>query len=175
MVPIFKLLSENGIITNVSDLSLFTRADAIAMGCIFAINEQYISRLVLRWGYGLRVTLLTIFALASLSHCELKGNLKSISITIGGTHGTIANLLIGIMLIYSIHIKKGWWHKLLNNKIAIYTGTLSYSLYLWQQFFIHKTAAWYNSFPVDLLLIAICALVSYHFIEKPFLKLKKLI
>lgn len=121
------------------------------------------------------VTLMALFALATLTHFGLKSILKPIFITIGGTHGTIANLLIGVILIYSIHFKKGWWHKLLNHKIVVYIGRLSYSLYLWQQLFIHDSTAWYTSFPINLLFIAICALGSYYFIEKPFLKLKALI
>jgi hypothetical protein len=73
LVPIFKLLSQNGIIRNASDLSLFTRADAIAMGCLFAMNQKCISGFVLKRINALLVKLLVLFALATLSHCLLNG------------------------------------------------------------------------------------------------------
>ena len=101
--------------------------------------------------------------------------IKLLAIAFGGSHGTIANFLIGLILIKSITLKHGWWFRLLNHRIMVWIGTLSYSLYLWQQFFIHNSFNCYNSFPINLLLIVIFALTSYHFIEKPFLRLKSLI
>ena len=176
LVPIVKVLSNFKIIPNISDLSLFTRADAIAIGCLFAIHKAIIEVFLFKKErLFIYLLLIGILVLGILSPYGIGTTLKALSIAIAGTHGTIANLLIGLILIYSIQIQKGWWYKVLNHKTAVYIGTLSYSLYLWQQFFIHDTIKWYNKFPVNLLFIIICAMGSYYLIEKPFLKLKSLI
>lgn len=61
-------------------------------------------------------------------------------------------------------------HRLLNFGWVMWVGTLSYSLYLWQQAFIYggfKMVA-----PINVIAIMLSALASYHIIERPFLKLK---
>jgi len=176
LVPTVKILSNYKIIPNISDLSLFTRADAIAIGCLFSIHKVNIEIKIFKRGDLFKYLMLTcIFVLGILSSYGTGKTFKGLSIAIGGTHGTLANLLIGLILIYSIKIQQGWWYKILNHKIAVYVGTLSYSLYLWQQFFIHNTIKWYNEFPLNILLMICCTMVSYYLIEKPFLKLKNLI
>jgi peptidoglycan/LPS O-acetylase OafA/YrhL len=56
-------------------------------------------------------------------------------------------------------------------------GILSYSLYVWQEFFLVPvynpvSRYWWTRFPQNILLIAVAAVLSYNFIEKPFLKIK---
>jgi peptidoglycan/LPS O-acetylase OafA/YrhL len=59
--------------------------------------------------------------------------------------------------------------RLLNSRPLTWIGVLSYSLYLWQQLLTHsKTPAWW-----DLPALFAIALVSYHFIERPFLVFKE--
>jgi peptidoglycan/LPS O-acetylase OafA/YrhL len=51
---------------------------------------------------------------------------------------------------------------------------MSYSLYLWQQPFLNRTVpAWPTAFPVNLLLAASVALLSYYLVERPFLALRE--
>jgi peptidoglycan/LPS O-acetylase OafA/YrhL len=53
-------------------------------------------------------------------------------------------------------------------------GTLSYSLYLWQQPWVHMgggTVVW-QSFPLNVALAFLCAVLSYTLIERPFLRLR---
>ena len=53
-------------------------------------------------------------------------------------------------------------------------GTLSYSLYLWQQPFLQpRSAHWITSFPQNILLSLAVAYISYSAIERPLLSLKK--
>jgi peptidoglycan/LPS O-acetylase OafA/YrhL len=54
-------------------------------------------------------------------------------------------------------------------------GRLSYSLYLWQQLFLLPQAtsgmAILQRFPINLFMIFLCAWLSYHFVERPFIRL----
>jgi len=52
-------------------------------------------------------------------------------------------------------------------------GRLSYSLYLWQQLFFHadEMPKWFQLFPVNVLLIMLCACLSYYLIERPAIRL----
>ena len=60
--------------------------------------------------------------------------------------------------------------KLLNWAPLVWVGTLSYSLYLWQEPFLnHHARSDVNTFPLNLLLAIGCALGSYYLVEKPFL------
>ncbi len=55
-------------------------------------------------------------------------------------------------------------------------GKLSYSIYLWQQFFCWCTTTtvlpWYRQFPQNLALTLACASASYYLIEQPSLRLR---
>ena len=65
--------------------------------------------------------------------------------------------------------------RLLNIRLIAWVGTISYSLYLWQQPFLHKhsdSAEWWQQFPVNLGLAVVAAVGSFYLVERPFLKLK---
>ena len=64
--------------------------------------------------------------------------------------------------------------RLLNTRVLVHVGVLSYSLYLWQQLFLTSlNTTWTGRLPVSLLCAYLAALTSYLVIEKPFLALKK--
>jgi peptidoglycan/LPS O-acetylase OafA/YrhL len=47
-------------------------------------------------------------------------------------------------------------------------GAFSYSLYLWQQFFLNRNSAWaICRFPANILLAVCAAFLSYYFVELP--------
>ncbi len=65
--------------------------------------------------------------------------------------------------------------KLFNTAPAVAIGTLSYSLYLWQELFLiqwRSTTSVLQQFPFNLVAACACALVSYAVVEQPFLRLK---
>jgi peptidoglycan/LPS O-acetylase OafA/YrhL len=63
---------------------------------------------------------------------------------------------------------------LLNSRAMVWAGTLSYSLYLWQEPFLNpKGKSDLNAFPVNLLLALACAVASYFLVEKPFFSLRE--
>jgi len=51
---------------------------------------------------------------------------------------------------------------------------LSYSLYLWQEFFslpAKSPLSWFQIFPLNLILMFVVAALSYRFIERPMIRL----
>jgi peptidoglycan/LPS O-acetylase OafA/YrhL len=64
--------------------------------------------------------------------------------------------------------------RLLNSRPLVFTGLMSYSLYLWQQPFLNRNApAKLTTFPVNLLLAFACASVSYFIVERPMLRRRR--
>jgi len=95
------------------------------------------------------------------------------------------DVLIGFVIVLSID-SHNWFTRLLNTRFLLWMGTLSYSIYIWQQIFVWIPAPWPDSdfagrsgialfLFVDALRFAgmMCtACLSYYFFEKRFLRLK---
>ena len=63
--------------------------------------------------------------------------------------------------------------KLLGIHVRVSVGTLSYSIYLWQQGFLNReTTAVLSTFPVNVVALAVVALASYYLVERPVLRLR---
>ncbi|MBI5517298.1 MAG: acyltransferase [Deltaproteobacteria bacterium] len=68
--------------------------------------------------------------------------------------------------------RAGW---LLNLRPVAWFGMMTYSLYLWQQLFLDRRSdRWYNTFPLSAALMFIPALLSYYYVELPFVQGKVL-
>src|SRR6201999_3060254 len=64
--------------------------------------------------------------------------------------------------------------RLLNAGPVAYVGTISYSLYLWQQIFLNRNStAVVNWFPINIGLAILLALASFYLIERPSLTLRQ--
>ncbi|HWD89922.1 MAG TPA: acyltransferase [Mucilaginibacter sp.] len=87
---------------------------------------------------------------------------------------TIISLLTGLFIAMNIYSSNDIVYKLLNSKIAIKIGVLSYSIYIWQQIFtLPILPKPLSLFPYNLLFLAIVSYLSYHFYERYFINLKK--
>jgi peptidoglycan/LPS O-acetylase OafA/YrhL len=73
-----------------------------------------------------------------------------------------------------IHVmERRYW--LLNSAPFVWVGSISYSLYLWQQPFLNRwSSAPSAAFPLNLALAVLFAAASYYLVEEPFLKLREL-
>jgi peptidoglycan/LPS O-acetylase OafA/YrhL len=61
----------------------------------------------------------------------------------------------------------------LNSAPAVWLGTISYSLYLWQQFFFDRqSSAKWAAFPSNLVLALVVGTASFYLVEQPFLNLR---
>lgn len=86
---------------------------------------------------------------------------------------TLANAGICLMIHHTVCHPNAWLGRLLHTPIAVGIGTLSYSLYLWQEpflFFFSKT--WATTYPQNIGLAVMAALASYYLVERPALKMK---
>lgn len=175
LVPIIRFYTYYNPISWVNDLTIFTRVDSIVIGCLFALYKDRILALVsLKWKMVFWVSLISLFLLRYFpvfSDYVFLGS-SIIYKGLGLTHGTIANLLIALIMMYAVFGPQKTFYKLLNSHFFNYLGIISYSLYLWQQLFISRIDNWIFIFPQNLVFIFGMGIFSYYIIEKPFLKFK---
>ncbi len=88
---------------------------------------------------------------------------------------TMANIGTVFCIDWAIRNHESWIGVMLNSRFMILIGTLSYSLYLWQNpFFLADVDYWATTLPLNVLCAIAAAAISYYVIESPFLKLKSL-
>ena len=147
-----------------------TNMDALACGCLLACLWGQLGQTD-RWQRFLRSPLFWVVPIAILAANKL--------IVAGGVWlavGTgVANVLIAISIERFVRYHRSHAARLLNVRVALIIGTLSYSLYLWQEPFEVLTTArpgHLQTFPINVLLACTCAVLSYALIELPFLRLR---
>ncbi len=145
------------------DTSFETACDAIATGCLLAL---YRDELELHAWYGRAVESRWIGPAVILTGLLISTRYRS-GLLLGET---VVNVGVALVLDRCVRRPAGAAGRVLNSKLLVYVGRLSYSLYLWQQLFLNRAASTLiNRFPVNLALTAVCAVVSYYAVEKPFL------
>ena len=156
------------------DLTFPKRIDALAIGCLAALYKNEIIELMQKnWRLYFWISVIGIFTLPFVQAHAFKFHLVTILDILGGNrHCTIANIFIAFIMMYSIYGYRKIWFKFVNSKVMDYIGVLSYSIYLWQQFFLTNSQKYYNKVPFNLCFIILAALFSYYIIERPFLRLK---
>jgi peptidoglycan/LPS O-acetylase OafA/YrhL len=87
-------------------------------------------------------------------------------------------LLITLMVATTLVVEEGLAHHWLNSRLLVGIGTISYSLYVWQQLFLlhpdHATPLGViASLPFNLIAAFLAAFLSYRFLELPSARLAK--
>jgi peptidoglycan/LPS O-acetylase OafA/YrhL len=141
--------------------------DGLATGCALAL-------LVGRYGIAGIVTRIPplLFAVAPIAAvvCCALAKWTSFTLPIGIT---ITNLAIALVVLSCIAHADTAIGRLLNTRPAIFLGTVSYSLYLWQQLFMDRTLTpAIFTFPVNAILAFAAAVGSYHLVERPLQTLR---
>ncbi len=174
IVPLIRLYTYYNPVSWISEYTIFLRIDTIGLGCLAALyKDQIITSINEKYWKPIFWICIAIILLIPFAYVITDPfGLSTIWIVIGTAHGTIANISIVMIILYSIYFSKGLWFKFLNTKAMDFIGLLSYSLYLWQQLFTYHSHSFISIFPINLILIFCAALFSYYVIEKPFLKLK---
>jgi peptidoglycan/LPS O-acetylase OafA/YrhL len=144
-----------------------TIADAIAVGCILACirgdltqRPPYMRFLTSRW-----------FLLVPVGVFVLNYRFSTkVSVLLGES---LLNIAIALCIDWCVRTPNSLPGRVLNSRVLVWFGVLSYSLYLWQQPFINRTSDHLiNAAPLNVILAIAAAILSYYLIEKPFLKLK---
>lgn len=159
----------------INSLTIFQRFDSIAFGCLAALYQEKLTGFVLKnkkWLLLLTIPWFLIYPLVTIANLRYNMNIEWIIAPLAGSIGTVTNAAITIIMLISVYYTRGIWFKFLNIKIMDQIGVLSYSLYLWQQFFTSDVSVGKHIFPFNVILIFLAAIFSYNIIEKPFLKLK---
>jgi peptidoglycan/LPS O-acetylase OafA/YrhL len=144
-----------------------TVADAMAVGCILAcVREQLIADS--RYAHFLRSFW---FVLVPVAVFVLNYPLSAKSSALIGV--SLLNITIALCIDWCVRTPSGLIGRVLNSRLAVWIGALSYSLYLWQQPFLNRhSSLTINAVPLNLMLAIIAAVLSYYLIEKPFLRIK---
>lgn len=151
--------------------TLNTYNDAIPTGCLLAGLRHYLHE---KRGYATllssRASAFTPFVVLGL-YLLSKG--ASFWLSVLPVY-TAINFGIALTLDRALTHPEGLTGRVLNYRPLVFIGTISYSLYIWQQFCILpgvKPVVFI--FPLNLVLLALVALVSYYFIERPALNLRQ--
>lgn len=146
-----------------------TVADSLACGCLLAGTRDWLwSRTVYRRALESSWFFLVPCLAFAASALEARGRL----FVAGGE--TAINIAAALTIDRMVRIPGGPVGRWLNSKPLVFIGGLSYSLYLWQQPFLdRKDPGLMTSFPLNVILAIVLALMSYAFIEKPFLRLRR--
>lgn len=143
-------------------------ADALAAGCLLAgLREQL-------WGLALYRRVVSSPHLMWAAPLALFSINRTRGYTAGWVVGeAVLNLTIAVLIDGCVSWPSRGPARLLNTKPLVAMGLLSYSLYLWQQPFLHhQSSSWVAAFPQNILLAATCAATSYYALEKPFMRMR---
>jgi peptidoglycan/LPS O-acetylase OafA/YrhL len=86
---------------------------------------------------------------------------------------TLESLSILYLIIWLQSNSNSYFLKVLEFKWIKYVGTISFSLYLWQQLFLTPlNSTILGALPINIISVFLVAIFSYHIIERPFLNLR---
>lgn len=140
-----------------------TVADAIACGCLLALCREWLWK---QKSYREAVTSWALIAMLGFI-----ANLAYNHPKIHALTASVLNICIALLIDYCLRFPP----RFLNWKPVANIGLISYSLYLWQQPFLNReSSALWNTFPINILCVFACALLSYLLVEKTFLLLRHL-
>lgn len=142
--------------------------DYVAAGCALALLRPWL----LTRAWYLRLTASPWLALAvPLVLLINRMGSHPVAILLGSP---VMNVCIALLIESGTRHASSLAGRFLNSKPVVFLGVLSYSLYLWQSpFFDHRSNAWMNAFPQNLMLAFLAALSSYFLIEHPFVRLRR--
>ena len=134
-------------------------ADSLAAGCLLALYREKVRAFVLRYFVSETGFVLLCIASVATSQIVFRWNLVA-------CWGIVPCM---IALIVSAAIERR--DSVLNRGLLVWSGLLSYSLYLWQQPFLVFNGP-FDSLPVRFAATFATAYLSYRFVEQPALSMR---
>jgi peptidoglycan/LPS O-acetylase OafA/YrhL len=150
-------------------IALHTRADMLMFGCATALS---IARGVPAWFERLCRAMPPLVSLTILAACIAgTGILHGLfAFSIGMT---IEGIAITTLLVNVLERPEGGFAHILQSRPATWIGTISYSLYLWQQpFLFPRDPSLLGRFPINLVGLLAVACASYYLVERTFFQAK---
>lgn len=150
-------------------MMLHTGLDPMLIGCYMALRQKQLASALA--GFRYRHAFLTLTVVAFIFVTPLIASiLKGIwNVTYGQT---VDSLLAAVIILGIVHVKDFWLTRLCRLSFVVFTGTISYSLYLWQQLFLADSFMFALAFPFNILQAFAAACFSCFLIERPFLRMK---
>jgi peptidoglycan/LPS O-acetylase OafA/YrhL len=137
--------------------------DALATGAAISLLEPYLKRFQTSFLSRKLLAVPLVTLLIPLTQLWSNRFYESVGFT-------IFQIGVGVSLIHVM--ERRYW--ILNSAPFVWVGTISYSLYLWQQPFLNRwSSAPWAAFPLNLALAVLFAAASYCLVEEPFLKLRE--
>jgi len=142
-------------------------ADSLAAGCALALLRERLESQAWYTRVFEPVPSLILLALV-LTLNRLMG------FTVINVFGAmLLNIGIAVLVHRSVQRWSDPFGRFLNLKPIAFIGTLSYSLYLWQQLFLDRNStSWHNAFPQNVVFAVIAALLSFTLLEQPLMALR---
>lgn len=153
------------------ETSTLTRLDTIAVGCVLAfLVGQPRWRGLAAWTARSATWLGPATVLVLITSMVFSWQWYRFRLLFGFSLNAAA---IGVLIWLCITRPPGLLRRVLDSRPFVMVGTLSYSIYLWQQLFLDPySAGWVCRWPVNLVFAFLAAAASYLLIEAPFLRLK---
>jgi peptidoglycan/LPS O-acetylase OafA/YrhL len=156
--------------------SLLNYLDSLAIGCTLAYIHPWLGRKFNSLRISLPIAIIGVLCIAGpylMQHLNLKVSLVKI-------FGPFIQAIgMASLISLSIHQAESGVFRLLNLSAVRWLGRLSYSLYIWQQFFSEKpevfgwqtpiVQSFYTWIPISMLV----ASASYYLLETPLVNLRK--
>jgi peptidoglycan/LPS O-acetylase OafA/YrhL len=135
--------------------------DALSTGCLLAIAQPHLN--------GYTKLLASRWMLVPISFTCVLPFLYRHPHIFNGVVVTAMNIGIALALDHSVRRE----YRILNVGPVVWIGTLSYSLYLWQQPFLNNDSpSLWTTFPINVILAFVAAILSFYLVEQPALRLR---
>jgi peptidoglycan/LPS O-acetylase OafA/YrhL len=168
MAPVFRVASDLGYWPTESRYAWESVCDALATGCALALLREPLwarawYRKIVESRLALIAPVCAIVLLAALSPIVAR------DLVVRDVIGLpLLNLSLAIVLDRYMRFPQLPFGRVLNSAPLVWIGTLSYSIYLWQQLFVFRKLPLFE----ELAAVLACAAASYYLVERPFLGLR---
>jgi len=146
-----------------------TVMDSIAFGCFAALEPAFVQRVSRLSAPAILAGPVAAWALLTFPG-DLPPGVPRAAIRF--CSDSIIGLGVASFVVWCV-ANKGSLINFLNLKPMVYIGTISYSLYVWQQLFVDQGHPTLLSTFVALVWIFVVSIAAHYMIERPFLKLKE--
>jgi peptidoglycan/LPS O-acetylase OafA/YrhL len=180
--PAIRVLSHvmiTGKLGSIENYMFHMRVDSLMFGCALAMVYKSpkfagITQRTLKW-QGMLVALGFFLFVSGYLNQRFQAYYMY---TVGYT---LESVSISYMLLYFVTKPESLGGRILNTKLLVHVGLISYSLYLWQELFLtnlvktsnHWSTMLLGKFPFSLVAAFLAAELSWQLIEKPALKIRR--